>query len=54
MACVRKKDHPDFLIFYYNDRNPITLNKCEKFVFPFDNLKATASDEHKINDNNLP
>jgi len=54
MTCVANKDHPDFLIFYFNDHNPITLNRAEKFVFPFDNLKASASPEHKINDNSNP
>jgi len=50
MSCLRNKDHPDFSIFYYNDNNPVTLNQPQKFVFPFDNLKAAASLEHKIND----
>jgi len=54
MSCIANKDHPDFGIFYFNDNNPITLNTEEKFVFPFDNIKAASNSEHKINDHNLP
>lgn len=54
MSCISNKDHPDFGIFYFNDNNPITLHTTVSLVFPFDNLKASSSPEHKITDNNLP